>query len=127
MIVDDDESLREIFTAALELDGHDVVTAENGQDALDYLLANRQSPPDCIILDIMMPVMSGREFLNRIESEMILNQIPIVVCSAHGAYGMTSQIKARLDKPATLEQLSQTIGQILKLRPIPTYQVRAIS
>ena len=57
LIVDDDAESREVLSELLAREGYTVVCAENGRDALDYL---SRSIPSLIILDLMMPVMSGR-------------------------------------------------------------------
>ena len=65
LIVEDDELLKSIFKMSLELDGYDVIEADNGQDAFDYFIdANDQNTPfDFIFLDIMMPGFDGQETL----------------------------------------------------------------
>jgi len=60
MIVDDDESIREVVDVFLTGEGFEVVTADNGAIALEVA---RESHPDIILLDGFMPVMSGRDFL----------------------------------------------------------------
>lgn len=59
LVVDDDEGVRAVMATALEDDGWDVATAENGRSALETLLEAR---PDAIILDLRMPVMDGLTF-----------------------------------------------------------------
>ncbi|MEA2641883.1 MAG: hypothetical protein QOF51_3277 [Chloroflexota bacterium] len=59
MIVDDDESIREVVDVFLTGEGYEIVTAPNGAIALERL---KESQPDVILLDAMMPVMDGREF-----------------------------------------------------------------
>lgn len=63
MIVDDEESLIELVSAVLEQEGYDVLTAMNGEEALEKL---KTAKPDLILLDMMMPGMSGREVCARI-------------------------------------------------------------
>jgi CheY-like chemotaxis protein len=62
LIVDDDADSRELLSELLAKEGYAVVCAENGRDALDYL---SRSIPSLIILDLMMPIMSGWEFRER--------------------------------------------------------------
>ena len=69
LIIDDDTDLREIFSSNLELDGYNVAQAENGRVALDLLERLETSAyPDCIVLDLMMPVMDGNSFLKALNS-----------------------------------------------------------
>ncbi len=61
--------------------------AENGRVALDLLLSLKESDlPRCIMLDLMMPVMTGEEFLTAVEKDHTsLKNIPVVVASANGS------------------------------------------
>jgi CheY-like chemotaxis protein len=121
MIVEDDESLMSIFKMSLELDGYQIIEATNGKVALDKLLAlDSTQMPDCIVLDIMMPVMDGHTFLKIISNsfEKKISNIPVIVCSAHGKHEMTSQVVAKLIKPIALEDLCETVGKFLKGKPV---------
>jgi two-component system response regulator (stage 0 sporulation protein F) len=60
MIVEDDPALREIYSLKFKLEGYRVCEAENGRHALDQLESFK---PDVILLDLMMPVMGGVEFM----------------------------------------------------------------
>ena len=66
MIVDDEPSLRELLRAILENENYSVITAENGQECLDKL---KEEKPDLILMDMMMPGMSGRETTEKIRSD----------------------------------------------------------
>lgn len=82
LIVDDDDAeSREVLSELLTKEGYTVVCAENGRDALDYL---SRSIPSLIILDLMMPIMSGWEFRERQRADPRLNSLPVVVTSASG-------------------------------------------
>jgi CheY-like chemotaxis protein len=63
MVVDDEESLIELVKAVLEQEGYEIITAMDGEEALDKLKTMR---PDLILLDMMMPGMSGREVCEKI-------------------------------------------------------------
>src|SRR5439155_7067879 len=60
LVVEDDFDLRDALVPILEYEGHRVVSAANGREALDWLHA--MPPPSLILLDLMMPVMNGEEF-----------------------------------------------------------------
>src|SRR5438874_4661035 len=80
LVVDDDESVREVFTLMLRNEGYEVVTAENGFDAL--LKLKGVVMPDVIISDLNMPKMSGFEFLS-----VVRRRFPQVsVIASSGAY-----------------------------------------
>ena len=81
LIVEDDAESREVLSELLVKEGYTVVCAENGRDALDYL---SRSIPSLIILDLMMPIMSGWEFRERQRADPRLNSLPVVVTSASG-------------------------------------------
>jgi CheY-like chemotaxis protein len=79
LVVDDDESVREVFALMLQREGYDVDTAENGFDAL---LKLKQIVPEVIISDLNMPKMSGFEFLS-----VVRRRFPnISVIASSGAY-----------------------------------------
>ena len=63
MVVDDEENILALVTAILEGEGYSVTTASNGEDCLKKL---RTDKPDLVLLDMMMPGMSGREVCERI-------------------------------------------------------------
>lgn len=66
MIVDDEESLRELVTAIMEQEGYEIITAEDGDECLKKLKIVK---PDLILLDMMMPGMSGREVCEKIRQD----------------------------------------------------------
>ncbi|MEK7546888.1 MAG: response regulator [Patescibacteria group bacterium] len=76
-IVDDDPAMLNLYTRTFKLSGHDVETATNGQEALDKLSASEQKP-DVILLDIMMPKLSGFEVLENIKKNDSLAKIPVI-------------------------------------------------
>jgi len=81
LVVDDDESVREVFTLILRKEGYEVATAENGFDAL--LKLKEVVIPEVIISDLNMPKMSGFEFLS-----VVRRRFPkISVIASSGAYG----------------------------------------
>jgi serine/threonine protein kinase len=80
LIVDDDQTTRAVLTLALEREGCSVSQASNGQEALDRLRAAPR--PNLILLDLMMPVMDGWQFLSQVKADPALASIPIFVLSA---------------------------------------------
>ena len=83
LVVDDDPSIRETLADILNDEGYTVMTAANGQDALERLRGSGATP--CVILlDLMMPVMSGPEFYDEMQHDPALAAIPVVVISADG-------------------------------------------
>lgn len=82
VVVEDDPDIREAICEMLEFEGYPVVAFENGKEALERL---HESPnPGLIILDLMMPVMNGVQFLRARQSDEVLAEIPCFVVSAVG-------------------------------------------
>ena len=80
LLVDDDDDVRETMGFALELDGHNVVMAVNGRDAIERLRA-MTLPPCLIISDLDMPVMDGWSLHRKLCDEPRFVDVPIVVIS----------------------------------------------
>jgi len=81
LVVDDEEFIRDILARQLTLQGHKVAVAENGRQALEMM---RAQPFDLVLLDIMMPGMTGYEVLEYLKAEPELRHIPVIVISALG-------------------------------------------
>src|SRR5204862_7452872 len=69
-----------MICAALKRDGYAFLEAPNGRDALDLM---RNEHPDVVVLDLMMPVLSGWDVLRERMSDAVLRRIPVTVGSAH--------------------------------------------
>jgi putative two-component system response regulator len=80
LVVDDAETNREVLKEILKND-YRVLTAENGKEALETLKA-AQVPPNIILLDLKMPVMSGQELFEHIKADPSLKRIPVIVITA---------------------------------------------
>jgi two-component system response regulator CpxR len=105
LVVDDDDSIREVLSEVLRDEGYGVVCASNGEQALSEL--RNHGHPDLMLLDLMMPVMSGWELLEVLQSSTELSQIPVVVVSAMNAPGAYEH----LAKPIDLDRLLATVGR----------------
>lgn len=79
LIVDDEPILRQLFQKVMEHDGHTVLTAANGREALGIL---RQQVPDLIMLDMQMPAMDGTTFLRLLRRHQDWANVPVVIMSA---------------------------------------------
>src|SRR5574341_174904 len=84
LVVDDNKINRMMLTHALKEQGHQVATAENGQQALDLLRGDGGSSPsfDVVLLDIVMPETDGYQTLAQMKKEDALRHIPVIVISA---------------------------------------------
>lgn len=85
MLIDDDEDDRDFFLQVIEAIFPDAVceTASNGKIALDKLNSTHLRP-DLIFLDLNMPLMNGRQFLEEIRNHTQLTRIPVVILSTSG-------------------------------------------
>ncbi|MCU0680953.1 MAG: response regulator [Polyangiaceae bacterium] len=110
LVVDDDEDLRESLTALLTLEGFSVEGVCNGREALDYLRTH--APPCVIVLDLMMPVMSGAEFRAEQLRDDALASIPVFVLSAsHDGRKQAETMRASgyFPKPLPLEAFFESL------------------
>jgi CheY-like chemotaxis protein len=112
LIVEDDRDFRDALQTLLTVHGLDVFCALDGQEALDML--HRGLSPCVILLDMMMPRMSGSEFRHAQQEDPDLRAIPVVVLSA-SADGRTVAramgISEFMKKPVDLDHLVKTVEQ----------------
>lgn len=116
LVIDDDRDLREALCSALDDCGFPAVGCGDGRQALDYLQGNSPKPA-LILLDWMMPVMSGGEFRQEQVKDPRLAEIPVIVISAHvkaDLSGVSSGVKSLLRKPFPLGEL---IAEVEKYVP----------
>jgi CheY-like chemotaxis protein len=111
LIVEDDYDIRQVLTEILEEEGYAVLGAANGLEALE-LLHKRADIPKLILLDLMMPVMSGWQFVAEQRADSRLANIPIVVVSADGNLQQkATSLKADgyLRKPIEIDAVLQVV------------------
>ena len=111
MVVDDQALFRRSLQDRLRSDGYDVVGAENGVEALELLEA---APSPCVVvLDLMMPVMNGIEFLQALERRPDREQVRVMLVSGHGVLERVAldspRIVARLQKPVEMTELRSAL------------------
>src|SRR5688572_6294993 len=100
LVVEDDPYILEDLVQIFEMENYRVMRARNGLEALQILKSSAEQP-GLICLDLMMPIMSGQEFLNEVTFQAEyekFRKIPIVVISA-ARVEVTGPIVARLKKP----------------------------
>jgi len=113
LVVDDDDTIRELIATALSDEGYEIQTAMHGADAL-HLIA--RWPPDLILLDMRMPVMDGWEF-SEAYRQLPGPQAPIVVLTAgRDAANAASQVAAAgfVSKPFDLNSLLEIVARFTR-------------
>jgi len=114
LVVDDDKNLRLLYEQELAEDGHEVLLAGSGPDAIEFLGKER---PDLIILDISMPGMDGIEALGKILAKD--KTMPVILNTAYSTYKdnfMTWSADAYVVKSGDLTELKAKIKEVLKSR-----------
>lgn len=118
LIIEDDIDIRELIAEILNEEGYITATAENGKLGLDYLVSCKtEDRPDCIILDLMMPVMTGIQVLERLQSDHPndLAKIPVIIATAKGSpkedlKNMPSNV-TKIRKPMDVNELIETVAK----------------
>jgi CheY-like chemotaxis protein len=104
LVVDDDDAIRDALVEALVDAGYRVAEAPNGRDALD---AMRAAPPCLVLLDLMMPIMTGWDVLQEMQRDVALASIPVCVVSAN-PHGLP-RVACVLPKPISLDRLLDVV------------------
>ncbi len=113
LVIEDDPDLLLMLATALELEGQEVMTAANGVEA--FRLAQLH-PPALIVLDLMLPVMSGEDFRKAQLANEALKDIPVLVVSArHDAPTIAERIRAVgcMTKPVDLEMFGALVKALV--------------
>jgi DNA-binding NarL/FixJ family response regulator len=116
LLIDDDPNLILLVKDYLEFRGYEVVTADNGQEALEVL---QQDLPDMIICDVMMPQMDGYTFVEHVRKDPRTSWIPVLFLSAKGqsqdrVKGLNTGADVYMVKPFEPEELVAQVESSLK-------------
>lgn len=112
LLVDDEQGIQLLYREEFEEDGYEVVSAYNGEEALEKF---SQEPPDLVILDINMPGMNGIEVLRRMK-EMNPN-LPVILSSAYQEYKQdfgTWASEEYIVKSANMDDLKKAVRKHLQ-------------
>jgi DNA-binding response OmpR family regulator len=115
LIVEDSADLRELWNLWLSTHGFSVLEAENGVEALRQA---QKTPPDLVLLDVMMPVLDGLETLKRLRAQETTSTVPVIMMSAQGEAAERAARDLRADvfmpKPVHPDVLMQHIRSLLQ-------------
>lgn len=117
LVIEDEPELQDVLRIALQADGYDVAVVDNGRDALKHL---RSTASTCLILlDLYLPIMSGRRFRDVQLRDRSLAWIPVIVVSG----GLEAAREARelgarafVRKPVDVDELRATVARVGCLR-----------
>jgi CheY-like chemotaxis protein len=115
LVVDDDDVIRQLITVNLELEGFDVVTAVDGQDALEKV---KDAQPRVITLDVMMPRLDGWEAAARLRNDPDTAHIKVILLSARAQEadlqrGERIGVDAYLTKPFDPDELIDLVRRLM--------------
>lgn len=118
LIVDDEGYIQRILTYVLEAEGFEVLTASDGEEAVQQVKENH---PDAVVLDLMLPTMDGYQVLRVIRQDEAMHTTPVLVLSAKGRdLDRDTAIKAGasdyITKPFSPQRLVDRIQEMLAAR-----------
>ena len=116
LIVDDEIHIVQVVAIKLRNNGFDVITAENGQEALDAAISEK---PDLIITDFQMPIMNGLELVEKLRAEPDIADTPVIMLTARGFALEDGQKEALavsdcLSKPFSPRELLEKVESVVK-------------
>lgn len=119
LLAEDEKQIADMISFKLGNSGHRIVRAEDGEQAVS--LAGREQP-DLILLDVMMPGLSGFEVLRRLKTDATLRSIPVIMVTAKGnehdvLSGLRGGAVDYIVKPFSLKELSARVELALRKEP----------
>lgn len=116
LVIDDDPWVLKIFRQILEDEGHEITTANNGQEGIDLF---RQNPAELIITDMVMPVKDGLKMIMELEKEF--PNVPAIAISGGGVIGAERYLtlaesigtRKNLTKPVSKQDLIDAVNYVL--------------
>ena len=120
LVVDDSPTICLFMTRALEKAGYRVITASNGNEGLQKTLYER---PQCIVVDVVLPGISGFSLCRQIRALDPHRRIPIIMVSTKNtpldqSWGLRQGADRYLPKPFSDEALVQTVNEVMQARPV---------
>lgn len=115
LIIEDEEDAAELFAEMMRVSGFRVIKTSRSAPAISMMTVDR---PDIVLLDIMMPEVSGLDILRRMRREPYLTDIPVIVVTAKGMpadirNGMEAGANIYLTKPVGFQELKEAVERTL--------------
>jgi CheY-like chemotaxis protein len=110
LVIDDEREISELLRAVLEEEGYQVVIAADGQAGLDLV---RQSRPDMILSDVMMPRLDGRTLSRILQTHPSYHTIPIALMSAGPAPPESNTYAVFVSKPFLLDAVVDIVRRLI--------------
>ena len=126
LVADDSETILLLLRTRLEMEGYEVSTATDGQEVVEALAAMEPGQePHLILLDAMMPGLSGFEVLRRLKSDPTLRAVPVIMVTAKGherdvLSGLRGGAVDYVVKPFSLKELAARVDLALRKEPPAT-------
>lgn len=116
LLIEDNRDIRENLCEMLQLEGYNVIVAENGQKGLDFA---KEKKPDIILCDIAMPILNGYDVLKTLKSDKEISSIPFIFISASTEkkdieVGLKMGADAYIQKPFEEHELFKTLTKFIK-------------
>ncbi len=116
LVVEDTVATMVMLREFLEMEGHDVVEAPDGQTALECVNAQK---PDLMILDMMLPDINGLDVLKKVRTQHSSRELPIIILTAYGTHkreweSFTAQADLFLDKPVDPDLLVDWVSRLVR-------------
>ena len=118
LIIDDDLDIRSLLHCVMGYAGYEPIVASGGQEGLGIL---RETPVDLVLLDLMMPGMSGWRVLENIRADEQLHGIPVIIMSARTKFTDDGQIEAHVGtyngyvaKPFSVDELLVKVARVFR-------------
>jgi len=111
LVVDDEQPLRDLLADVLELDGHRVIVAGNGREALAIA---RRDRPDLVVSDVMMPLLNGVRLCQQLKADPSTASVPVILMSSVGPRVVDgSGADAFVKKPFDLDEVETVVRTLL--------------
>jgi len=114
VVLEDDKDYREVLTQILEDAGHEVFGAETGFDIVDELV---HGSPDLILLDLMLPTLTGDNVIEMFKQKQVIKEVPVVIISSKD----DEEIKAAAQKISAAGWLRKPVDRDELLEAVEKY------